>query len=179
MSAVMGIVKSHKGAIFVESELEKGTDIKVLFPIFASEKISLKSSEQPQQLQTRSETGSLGTLLIADDEPPVRNLCKHMLEYMGYNLCLACDGQEAVEIFKLHKKTLKCVILDLNMPKLDGMSAFSELRKLQPDVKIILMSGYHEDEVVRKYSDKRFSGFLRKPFNINQLKNEIERVLLT
>lgn len=178
MSAVMGIVKAHKGAIFIESEDGKGTDIKVLFPIFAPEKISVKSSEQPLYNGAgQSLNDSKGTLLIADDEMPVRNLCKNMLEYMGYNLCLACDGIEAVELFKMHQKNLKCALLDLNMPNLDGLGAFSELRKLQPDLKIILMSGYHEDEIIRNFSGKRFSGFLRKPFDMNQLKSELERLL--
>lgn len=178
MAAVMGIMKSHKGAIFVESEYGKGTEIKILFPIFAAEKISVKASESAQSMEARQPaSNSRGTLLIADDELPVRNLCKNMLEYMGYNLCLACDGVEAVELFKMHQKTLKCVLLDLNMPNLDGMSAFSEMRKIQPDVKIILMSGYHEEEVIQKFSDKRFSGFLRKPFDMNQLKTELERVI--
>ncbi len=177
LSAVMGIVKSHKGAIFVKSEYGEGTDIKLLFPIFTSEKISLQSPEQLKGPESAEYLNNKGTLLIADDELPVRNLCKNMLEYMGYTLCLACDGREAVEIFKIHQKTIKCALLDLNMPNLDGIATFTELRKIKPDLQIILMSGYHDDEVVRKYSDKHFSGLLQKPFNMNQLKEALERVM--
>ena len=166
MSAVLGIVKGHQGAIRVYSEPGKGSTLKILLP----------ASSRPAEMfnQDGSPDGwrGNGTVLLVDDEETVRGIGAEMLRELGFQTITAEDGREAVGIFK---KTpgISFVILDLTMPHLDGEQCFRELRQIAPELKVIMTSGYNEHEVTQKFAGKGLSGFMQKPYNVAELKRMI------
>jgi len=179
MAAVLGIVSGHKGAIMVESEPGRGATIRVMFP--ASDLGEPVKGKKPGVSAMEGEGAAMGpisgTVLVADDEDMVRDLCKSMIERLGYKVMTACDGEEAVKIFRENASEIVCVILDLTMPRLDGMAAFDELRHIKADVKVILSSGYDEREATERFTGKGLAGFIKKPYQLSILRAELGRVL--
>ena len=175
MAAVLGIVRGHGGAIKIYSEPGKGTTFKVLFP-------AGESLENGAVIQRRDNSASeawqgRGTVLIADDEETVRAVGKQMLDRMGFEVLMAADGREAVEIFGDHADEIDCVLLDLTMPHMDGEQAFRELRRLRPDVTVILCSGYNEQDATQRFAGKGLAGFVQKPYNMAKLRKQLMEVL--
>jgi CheY-like chemotaxis protein len=169
MAAVLGIVRGHKGAIRVYSELGKGTSFKILLP----------ASDRPVSIFNHNKVednwkGS-GTVLLVDDEETVRGIGKEMLQEFGFTTITANDGREAVEIFKT-TPGISLVILDLTMPHMDGEQCFRELKQLNPDIKVIMSSGFSEHEVTQKFMGKGLAGFIQKPYKLSDLKEAILRI---
>lgn len=163
MAAVHGIIRGHKGAISVYSELGKGSVFKILLPASdAPESI-------PPVITSAVEGRGCGTVLLVDDEEDVRNVGREMLEALGFNTVTANDGFDALEILK-RDLSIKIVILDLTMPRMDGEQAFNELRKLNPGIKVIMSSGYNEQEVTQKFVGKGLAGFVQKPYRMSGLR---------
>lgn len=168
MAAVLGIVRGHKGAIKIYSEVNKGTSFKILLP----------ASQKPAQLFNGKSNGQdewqgSGTVLLADDEESVRAIGSEMLKELGFNTITAHDGRDAVEKFQ-DNPHISFVILDLTMPHMDGEQCFRELRKLQPDVQVILSSGFSDEEVTRKFVGRGLVGFIQKPYKLSTLKEIIQ-----
>jgi two-component system, cell cycle sensor histidine kinase and response regulator CckA len=169
MAAVLGIVRGHKGAIKVYSEPKKGTTFKILLP--ASDRpIEISNSE----LNTDDWKGS-GTVLLVDDEETVRGIGKEMLQELGYSVITAEDGRMAINIFK-SSPGIAFVILDLTMPHIDGEQCFRELKQINPSVKVIMSSGYNEQEVNQKFVGKGLAGFIQKPYKLSVLKEAIRKI---
>jgi len=172
LSAVLGIVRGHKGAIKVYSEPGRGTTIKVLFP--ASEAPAQRLERDPPQApQWR---GS-GTVLIADDEESARKVGGQMLAHIGFQPLLAADGQQALSSFLLHRDSIVCVVVDLTMPAMDGEETFREIHRIDPGIPVILSSGYNEQEAVQRFVGKGLAGFLQKPYQLAQLRRKLKEVL--
>jgi CheY-like chemotaxis protein len=169
MSAVLGIVRGHKGAINVYSEEGKGTTFKILLP--ASENL-VEISDRDSQIDNWH--GS-GTVLLVDDEETVRGIGKEMLHELNFTTITANDGQEAIDTFKKNPD-ITLVILDLTMPHMDGEQCFKELRRLRPDIKIIMSSGFSEYEVIQKFIGKGLAGFIQKPYKLSVLKQTIQKI---
>jgi PAS domain S-box-containing protein len=166
MAAVLGIVRGHKGAIKVYSEPGKGTSFKILLP--ASGKPEGIFNHDKHQVEWRGN----GTVLLVDDEETIRGLGREMLKELGFDVVTANDGREAIEIYK-SGNDIKFVILDLTMPHLDGEQCFRELRLLNPNVKVIMSSGFSEQEVTQKFIGKGLAGFIQKPYKLSVLKEAI------
>jgi CheY-like chemotaxis protein len=179
MSAVQGIVRRHKGAIFVDSGAGKGTTIRVLFPVSETAKRGRAELNEAEGLRSgeADRTSVSGTVLVVDDEEMVCGLCKGMLEYLGFHVFTAADGQEALDVFQKHADEVVCVILDLTMPRMDGVATFKELRRIRPDVRVILSSGYNEEDATRRFVGEDLSGFIQKPYRLQDLRGKIDRVL--
>jgi PAS domain S-box-containing protein len=164
LAAVLGIVRGHKGAIKVYSEPRRGTTFKLLFPA---------SENSPHKLRSKTEVVAGyhgdGKILLADDEETIRNLGRRMLQRAGFEVLVAADGREAIATFAKEKETIDLVILDLTMPHLDGEACFRELRRLKPSVKVILSSGYNEQDVVNRFAGKGLAGFVQKPYTTDEL----------
>ena len=170
MAAVLGIVRGHKGAIKVYSELNRGTTFKILLP----------ASDRPAELfnghKPADDWQGSGKVLLVDDEETVRGIGREMLQELGFTVITADDGSEGVLAFK-ENPDIAFVILDLTMPHMDGEQCFRELRQLKPDVKVIMSSGYSEQEVAGKFIGKGLAGFIQKPYKLSVLKDAIKRIL--
>jgi len=175
MAAVLGIVRGHNGAIKIYSELGIGTTFTVLFPI--TESIEQISDEKNSDENDKNKWAGSGTILIADDEKTVCSLGKRMIEMMGFNALTAADGQQAVDLFRENYKDIVCVILDMAMPRLSGEQAFREIKLIHKDVKVILSSGYSEEDATQHFYGKGLDGFIQKPYNMKKFAGEIQSVL--
>jgi two-component system cell cycle sensor histidine kinase/response regulator CckA len=174
LSAALGIVRGHRGAIGVRSEEGKGTTFTILLPVpqevRRAERISGHTS-----IDYESNGG--GTILVADDEEGVRSLVASVLEEAGYTVELASDGGEVVKRLLELGDRVRLVILDLTMPALGGGEAATELRRIRPDIPIIAMSGYGDIELMEHFGQAGVDDFLPKPFSPDQLAAKVRDAL--
>jgi two-component system, cell cycle sensor histidine kinase and response regulator CckA len=174
LSAALGIVRGHRGAIGVRSEAGKGTTFTILLPVprevRRAERISGHAS-----IEYESHGG--GTILVADDEEGVRSLVASVLEEAGYTVELATDGGEVVKRLQELGDRIRLVILDLTMPTLGGVEAAAELRRIRPDIPIIAMSGYGDIELMQHFGETGVDDFLPKPFSPDQLAAKVRDAL--
>jgi PAS domain S-box-containing protein len=170
LSALMGIVRGHRGAIQVVSDSGKGSLFRVLFPI------QRQRVTEPVHA-TAPDWHGCGCVLFADDEPPVRTIARRILERLGFQVILAQSGRSAVEEFGRRPDGISLVILDLTMPEMTGEEALREIRKLRAHVPIILTSGYGEEEVLERLAHVRVDAFLKKPFRMEDFAGVVQSVL--
>jgi len=178
MAAVLGIVRGHNGAIKIYSELNKGTTIKILFPATA-----VRADQPDHEMECfapaeKSDICGNGTVLIADDEESVCAVGRLMLERIGFKVLTAADGREAVDTFRQHADEVVCVLLDLTMPRLNGEQVFSELRRIKPEIRVILSSGYNEHDATQRFAGKGLAGFIQKPYNSASLTAKIKQAMM-
>jgi len=158
MSAILGIVRGHHGAIKVYSEEGKGSTLKVLFPAVVQDAVSLNREEKALPVLGH------GTVLIVDDEETIREIASLMLEDAGYRTIIAVDGLDGVEQLQRFQDEVDCVLLDMTMPRMGGEEAFSEMRRIKPDIKVLLSSGYNQQTATQRFTGKGLAGFVQKPY---------------
>jgi CheY-like chemotaxis protein len=173
LAAVQGIVRSHNGALKVTSTPGYGTTFQVFFPPAAAvetphPRISFTEAQIPR--------GS-GTVLVIDDEPTVRETAARALQWMGYDVILAASGDEGLASLKTRAGEVKVVLLDLTMPGLSGTETFRLIRQINPQLPVILSSGFNEVEVAGMLRSHRRSSFLQKPYTMQHLSQKIESAL--
>jgi len=165
LAAVHGIVRGHNGSLQVQSEPGVGTVFRVLFP--AVQRI-VEDKRSPDEVV--DDSGHIeGAVLVVDDEPAVRALACEILQGAGVRVLCAVDGLDALRQFKAHSAEISTVLLDLTMPGLDGGEVFQRLAQIDSQVKVILCSGYDEQDVNSKCGPILPAGFLRKPFTSSEL----------
>ncbi|MFK7954458.1 MAG: response regulator [Lysobacterales bacterium] len=162
LAAVNGIVKAHGGRIDVQSSIGEGTRMKVTLPV-----APLFEPAKPQPI---------GRVLVADDDASIRKMIAHLLQHLGYETIHAGDGQEAVELFKVHHKNVELVLMDLSMPRLSGTDAAAQIQAHSSHIPVIMMSGYSEEDLPVP-AEGTPSTFIHKPFSAGELKNQITAVL--
>jgi len=172
MAAVLGIVRGHRGAIKVYSEPDRGTSFKMLFPASARQSEPVNCSS-PQCSDSKSE----GTILLVDDEETILRVGSEMLREIGYEVMTACDGRDALGVFLDYRHRIGCVILDLTMPHLDGEQTFRELRRIDPMVKVVMTSGFNEQEISQKFAGKGLAGFIQKPYRLAELAETLQNIM--
>jgi PAS domain S-box-containing protein len=158
LSAIQGIVRGHKGGIRVYSEVGKGTTFKLIFP---ASSLALEEIEPAAQ---EAELKGGGTILVVDDEATILQVATGLFRSMGFEVLTASNGEEALAVFREHGSAIRAVLLDLTMPRLDGAETFRELRKLQPQCRVVLTSGYNEEEALQGFAGKGLAAFVQKPF---------------
>jgi two-component system cell cycle sensor histidine kinase/response regulator CckA len=171
LAMVYGIVKQHDGFIRIDSEPGKGTAVNLYFPAVGA---------RPDLVQERCGEGVLRggkeTILIADDEESIRSIVEQSLKALGYDVLVARDGEEAVGIFG-RNEGIALAVLDMVMPRKGGKEAFEEMRKKNPPLKVIFMSGYNADAIRESYVLTAGVPYLQKPFVPTMLARKIREVL--
>ncbi len=172
LAAVMGIVRAHRGAIKVYSEPSRGTSFKLLFPCSAQ-------TVMPSALPAGNGDNwrGEGTMLIIEDEEILRNVIQHSLTRFGFSVLTAVDGRDGVDTFQKHMADIRGVILDMTMPRMSGEETFRELRRLRPDVRVLLTSGYNEQDATNRFAGKGLAGFIQKPFQVASLIAKVRDML--
>ncbi len=167
MSAVLGILRGHKAAMTIDSESGKGTIFRVLFPAKPEESkdVILKPNSDTRDL---SWCGS-GTVLIVDDEEAVLSIGQKMLACLGYRVVTAIDGERALDMLREQSEEIVCVLLDMTMPNLDGRQTFQLMKQIDPDVTVVLCSGFSESECAAAAWDEGPVDFLHKPYSLDRL----------
>ena len=170
MATVYGIIKGHEGIINVESKLGKGTTFTIYLP--ASEKEVHKEEIPTDKIVMGTET-----ILLIDDEKTVMEVNKELLESIGYTLYGAVSGQQGLDIYMEKKDSIDLIILDMIMPGISGSDTFDRLREINPNVKILLSSGYSLTGKAQAIMDRGCNGFLQKPFNLEELSSKVREML--
>lgn len=173
MSATLGIIKSHDGAIQLSSKPGEGTSFKVFLPLpYISGTDEIKSVEDE-----RSFTKENGTILLIDDEEELRDLGPSWLKPLGFSALTAANGLEALEIYRKQGSQIDLVLLDLIMPEMGGMETYSRLREISPSVPIVFCSGCSMKEYSTDILEDNRVGFLKKPYKPDQLRNVLLEML--
>jgi len=173
LASVYGIIKNHGGFIDVYSEKGNGTFFYIYLPA-----IDTQNTLQNKEIGPRDKiTPGTETILFVDDEDMITDVGRQLLEKLGYTVLTAGSGREAVEIFQKHLNEISLVIIDMIMPGLNGGETYDELKKIDPNIKVLLASGYSINGLAQDILDRGCHGFIQKPFNIKTLSNKIRTVL--
>jgi CheY-like chemotaxis protein len=170
LAAAQGIVRGHRGAIKAYSELGLGSTFRVYLPVAAA-----KAAEQPEP--PTADLAGTGTVLVIDDEEAVRNTARNTLEFYGYQVLEAENGERGVEIFRQNRPHISLVLLDLTMPVMGGEETLRRIREMSSRVPVILSSGFNESEALRRFGSANLSGFLQKPYTSAKLAEKARRVM--
>jgi len=169
LAAVIGIVRSQKGGIQVQSKPNEGTKFRVFFPVSDAKSLN----EEEEILDFRGK----GLVLLVDDDHAVRLVVRQMFERFGFTVVEAENGRVGVNLLLKHEKEVCLVLLDLAMPVLSGEEAFREMRQLSPELPIIFTSGFDETEATRRFVSEDVTRFLQKPFNSHDLAGKLSLLL--
>jgi len=170
LASVYGMVKAHGGYIDVESKKGRGTTFSIYLP--ASE----KQIPEKKVTQGKIEKGH-ETLLLVDDEEMILEVSQALLESLGYTVLMAKGGREALEIYKENRDIIDMIILDMIMPDMGGGETCDHLRAINPELKILLSSGYSIDGQAKEILERGCDGFIQKPFNMKELSGKIREIL--
>jgi CheY-like chemotaxis protein len=171
LAAVLGIVRGHNGALKVFSEEGWGTTFKILLPCAEGLAEDVAAST-PGMANWRG----AGKVLVVDDEETVRVTTARMLEACGFTTKLADNGRTGVEEFTVDPDGFTLIMLDLTMPHMDGDEAFQAIRKLRPNARVLLMSGFNEQEATARFAGTGLAGFLQKPFTFTALREKLQEI---
>jgi CheY-like chemotaxis protein len=170
MAMVYGIIRGHGGAINVTSELGHGTTFTIYLP--GSEKdIVVEKAVAPETVK------GMETILLIDDELINLEVGGELLESLGYRVYLAGNGQEGLAIYEEKRDEIDMVILDMVMPGISGGETFDRLRKSDPDVRVLLCSGYSINGQAQNILDRGCNGFIQKPYKMSHLSQKIRELL--
>ena len=163
LAAVLGIIRGHNGAIQVESRPNAGTRFRIAFP-----QTSLPQTT-PVEVFPKTNDRLEGTILFIDDEACVREAFTDAFDHSTITVLTAENGNEGITLFKEHQEAISLILLDFSMPGMDGETTFRKLRKIDPHVKIIISSGYAEEDITSKFKGLEITGFIQKPYLWNKL----------
>jgi PAS domain S-box-containing protein len=170
LAAVLGVVRSHRGAIHAQSVNGNGAVFTVFLPVAQPRLAAAAPAPVPSG---RRSWRAQGLVLVVDDEAVVRETASNMLRRVGLEPLPAASGQEAIDLLRQRGDAVSLVLLDMTMPGMSGAETLEELRRVRPDVKVLLSSGYSDVEVERHFGGKVVQGFLQKPYELSTL---IERL---
>jgi len=170
LASAYGIIRSHGGAIKVYSEIGKGATFNIYLP--KSQKEVKKKKEISGEVIKGTET-----LLLIDDEEIIIEVCGEMLENLGYTVLSEKGGKEATATYQKDQDKIDGVILDMVMPVMGGSETYDRLKAINPDIKVLLSSGYSIDGLAKTILAKGCDGFIQKPFNVKELSQKLRKIL--
>ena len=170
LASAYGIIKNHDGFINVYSEIGEGSTFNIYLP--SSEKEVAKEKQSTE----KAEKGE-GTILLVDDEELITDVGGQLVEKLGYKVILANSGQEALEVYEKKISKIDMVILDMIMPGMSGGETYDRLKEINPDLKILLSSGYSINGQAQEILNRGCNGFIQKPFNMKRISLKISEIL--
>jgi CheY-like chemotaxis protein len=171
LAMVYGIVKNHGGSIRAYSEPGMGATLKVYLPLAETE----PKPTPPEP--ARAPIAGTGVVLVVDDERVVRDLASDILTSLGYTVVAVNDGLEAIDYYTRHAGEIDLAIVDMIMPRMGGRDCFRALKRIDPNVKAILSTGYSRDGEAQRILDEGMIGFAQKPYTVAQLSEIVSRAL--
>lgn len=173
LAMVYNLVQQHKGFIDVNSEVGVGSRFEVYFPEYKQQEGVEKEVVSDPDGAIRGE----GLVLVVDDEEVIRNIARTMLEESGYTVLTAADGEEAIQLYSEHHQRIAAVLLDTVMPRKSGEETFLEMKRINPEVRVLLASGFKLDERVASIMSRGVNGFLQKPYKVEKLSRSIYDII--
>ena len=170
LASAYGIIKGHSGYIDVDSKKGHGTTFFIYLPT------STRPAEKTDYKDKSVIHGS-GCILMVDDEPAVLEISSKMLTKLGFRVLEACSGRDALNIYRQNRHLIDLVILDMIMPDMGGGKTYDELKAIDPDINVLLSSGYSIDGQASKILDRGCNGFIQKPFGMKELSRELREIL--
>lgn len=170
LASAYGIIKSHGGIINAQSRSGEGATFNIYLPATQKEIV------QEANFKTEVFMGT-GTVLLVDDEDMIIDVGRKMLQHLGYEVLIAKSGEKAIEIYKKNQGEIDWVILDMIMPKMGGGNTYDKLKEINPDIKVLLSSGYSINGLAQKILSRGCDGFIQKPYNIKDLSQAIRKIL--
>ena len=172
LASVYGIIKSHGGYINVHSQKDQGTTFAVYLPASAKE-----VQQEKVEPVIKTVAKGTGTILLIDDEEMIIKVGQELLQELGYNVIAARSGEEAIRLYLKNADKIDLVVMDMIMPGMGGGETFDNLKAINPDIKVLLSSGYSINGQASKILERGCDGFIQKPFNLNQLSEKIQRII--
>ena len=169
LASVYGTILDHHGSIELDSVVGEGTTFKIYLP--------LSEEEQQGEQETQGADASVSTawsILFVDDEQPIRELVNDMLTSAQHSVSLACDGEQALRLYEQRWRELDLVIMDMNMPRMNGAATFRAMKRINPEVRVIIASGYSQHEDIRELVDEGVVQIVQKPFRQSELCRAVE-----
>lgn|GEM_PF-483784 len=164
LAAALGIIRGHKGTLHVRSKEKEGTTFTIYFPANTDDNLT----EIIDDKKLPDIKGS-GTILVVDDEEQVRNIAIRMLSRFGFDTLVASDGIEAIATVKQLPNGIDGILMDLSMPRMGGDQAVDKIREINPDIPIVISSGFSEDDISEKFKGRKIIGFIQKPFRTKDI----------
>ncbi|SDT84062.1 hybrid sensor histidine kinase/response regulator [Desulfobacula phenolica] len=171
LATAYGIIKSHKGIFKVESKSGKGSSFMFFLP---AEKTKADTCKDPEE--NKIIFSGKGSILLVDDEKGVVEVCSEMLESLGYQVNAVSSGSEAIEILKTGNLKIDLIILDMIMPQMNGRETFEKIREIDPEIKVLISSGYSRESEIEKMMRHSCDRFIFKPFDITTLSEKLNEV---
>jgi two-component system cell cycle sensor histidine kinase/response regulator CckA len=170
LASTYGIIKGHSGYIDVASEKGAGTTFNIYLPV--SEKKAHRTTKAAERF-----VKGMGTVLLVDDEEVILELGQELLKVMGYRVLVARDGKEAIDVYRNNQDDIDIIVLDMVMPNMGGGEAYDRMKEINPDIKVLLSSGYSIEGQATEILGRGCDGFIQKPFNIEALSRKIREIL--
>jgi PAS domain S-box-containing protein len=173
MSAVLGIITAHKGALQLESQPGQGTTFKVYLPVH----IGNSETEETHRKAASAPWQGSGTILLAEDEVQVKYIAITLLKKLGFKVIDAANGKEALELYQKNAADITLVVTDIGMPVMNGYELFYKLKQLSPQLPIVISSGFGEGDIALKIPPEKTAGFINKPYNFDKLRDVLRAAL--
>jgi len=171
LATAYGSIKRHDGHVLVDSTVDQGSLFEILLPACT------RADEAVPETDTPKESTEPLNLLVVEDEPLLLTMCARILSRAGHSVMTATDGQQAVELYQAQHESIDAVLLDMNMPRMNGLQAFLKMKKINPDITALISSGYNLQETSDEFYSVGIKGFIDKPYRAKALLDALDEVI--